>query len=299
VVDRDGNRLSPPLFLDTGSFDGRQAHTRRHIDRLKSKVAKLEARRDQFRVGDPRREPSARKLTILQRELACCWRKYEARNNDLGHLAANILILLAMVWEADLISGESLKSLKSEGRGRGARGRWVNWRNNSQIRGALWRTLRYKCRLSGLHLAWQYPRGTTHTCPKCGKPANTYTSPDLSAPSLLSGAWLRCYACGWNGARDYAAAINIALLGVAFLKQALSASQSEPSSPSPPIDRPTMTKKGLNSESYRGSGLALRLPPTSPRGRLIESGKMFVNGWVKSVTLHSALPPETLLRLCR
>ena len=55
-----------------------------------------------------------------------------------------------------------------------------------------------------------------------------------------------------------------------------------------------MTTKGLNSESYRGSGLALRLPPTSPRGRLLESGKMFVNGWVKSVTLHSALPPETL-----
>jgi hypothetical protein len=194
---------------------------------------------------------------------------------------------------------QATPTLKSEGRGRGARGRWVNWRNNSQIRGALWRTLRYKCRLSGLHLAWQYPSGTTHTCPKCGKPANTYASPDLSAPSLLSGAWLRCYACGWNGARDYAAAINIALLGVAFLKQALSASQSEPSSPSPPDDRPTMTKKGLNSESYRGSGLALRLPPTSPRGRLIESGKMFVNGWVKSVTLHSALPPETLLRLCR
>jgi putative transposase len=292
VVDLDGNRLAPPLFLDSGGFDGRQAHTRRHIDRLKSKVAKLEARRDQFPVGDQRRAPSESKLVVLRREIACCWRKYEARNNDLAHLAANILILLATVWEAELISGESLKSLKSEGRGRSARGRWVNWRTNAQIRGALWRTLRYKCHLSGLHLVWQYPRGTTHTCPHCGKPANTYASPALDAKKLDAGPWLRCFACGWNGARDYAAAINIALLGIAFLKQALATDQDEPS------PHPTMKEKGLNSESYSGSGLALRLPPTSPRGRLICSGKMYVNGWIKSVTLHSALAKETMVRLC-
>jgi hypothetical protein len=292
VLDLEGNRLSPPLFLDTGGFDGRQAHTRRHIDHLKAKVAKLVARRDQFPVGDRKREPAEQQLVILRREIACCWRKYKARNNDLAHLAANILLLLASVWQADLIAGESLKSLKSEGRGKSARGRWVRWRNNSQIRGALWHTLRYKCFLAGLHLAWQHPRGTTHTCPHCGEPARTYTSPAMDAPMLDAGAWLRCFACGWNGARDYAAAINIALLGVVFLKHSLHAY------PSRRDDRPTMTQKGLNSESYIGSGLALRLPPTSPRGRLICSGKMFVNGWIKVVTLHSALPPEHMLRLC-
>src|SRR5260221_9111896 len=118
VVDLDGNRLAPPLFLDSGGFDGRQAHTRRHIDRLKKKVAQVEAGREQFPVGDQRREPSARKLAVLRREIACCWRKYEARNNDLAHFAAKILILLAPGWEAELIAGESLKSLKSESRGR-------------------------------------------------------------------------------------------------------------------------------------------------------------------------------------
>lgn len=40
---------------------------------------------------------------------------------------------------------------------------------------------------------------------------------------------LRCFLCGWNGARDYAAAINIALLGVAFLKQSLATDQDDPS----------------------------------------------------------------------
>ncbi len=290
VLDLDGQRLSPPLFLDTGGLDGRQAHTRRHIDRLKTKVTKLEARRDRFPAGDGRREPSERKLVVLCREIAHCWRKYEARNRDLAHLASNMLLLLAAVWQAELIAGESLKSLKSEGRGKSTRGRWVRWRTNSQIRGALWRILRYKCHLAGLQLAWQHPRGTTHTCPQCGKPANTYASPALDAPVLDSGAWLRCLTCGWNGARDYAAAINIALLGITYLRQEAEHPGYE--------KRPTMQTKPLNSESYTGSGLALRLPPTSPRGRLICSGKRYVNGWINSVTLHSALPSDIMLRLC-
>jgi len=129
------------------------------------------------------REPSERKLCVLRREIACCWRKYEARNNDLAHLAANILILLATVWEAELIAGESLKSMKSESRGRGAKGRWVNWRTNTQIRGALWRTLRYKCHLSGLHLVWQYPRGTTHTCPHCVTPVKGHHLSEEQSPT--------------------------------------------------------------------------------------------------------------------
>jgi hypothetical protein len=168
----------------------------------------------------------------------------------------------------------------------------VHWRNNSQIRGVLWRCLRYKCHLSGLHLAWQHASGTTHTCPHCGKPAHTYASPALDAKPLESGAWLRCFACGWNGARDYAAAINIALLGVASLVQDMAHTEQQT-----PPKRPSMTTKELNSESYTGSGLALRLPPTPSRGCLAR-GKMFVNGWSNSVTLHSALSQETMLRLC-
>jgi putative transposase len=293
VVDLSGNRLSPPLFLDTGGFDGRQAHTRRHIDRLKRKVARLEARRDQWPWGDKRREPSEKKLAVLCQEIACCWRKYQARNNDLAHLAVNILILLATVWEVELIAGESLKSLKSEGRGHSTKGRWVRWRTNSQIRGTLWRVLRYKCHLSGRRLAWQHPRGTTHSCPRCGKPADTYADPALDAKQLDAGPWLRCFACGWNGARDYGAAMNIALLGVAFLLQEIEETESKKGS-----KRPTMKTKSLNSDSYIGSGLALRLPPTPLRGCLNSSGKLFVNGWISSVTLHSALPQETMLRLC-
>ena len=86
VVDLSGNRLAPPLFLDTGGLDGRQAHTRRHIDRLKKTVARLETHRDRLPAGDPRRESSESKLALLRQEIARCWRKYEARNKDLAHL---------------------------------------------------------------------------------------------------------------------------------------------------------------------------------------------------------------------
>jgi hypothetical protein len=177
VVDLDGHQIGRPFFLDTGPFDGRQARLRRQIDQLKAKVARLEQQRDRFPVGDPRRRPAEEALARLRREISRCWRKYEARNNDLGHLTANILLILATVFDCKLMAGESLKSMKSSGRGRGAKGRWRNWRNNAQIRGALWRILRYKCFLAGMRLEWQQPRHTSHTCPRCGELANTYVSP--------------------------------------------------------------------------------------------------------------------------
>ena len=111
-------------------------------------------------------------------------------------------------------------------------------------------------------------------------------------PPREAGAGLRCKRCGWNGARDYAAAINIALLGVVFLVQ-----ESHHQEHVRRSTHPSMKTKPLTSASYRGAGLALRLPPTSPRGRLLQGGERYVNGWIKSVTLHSALSKDIMLRL--
>ncbi len=177
VVDVEGQQIGHPFFLNAGPFDGRQARLRRQIDQLKAKVTALEKQRDRFPPGDPRRRPAEEALPILHREIRRCWRKYEARNNDLAHLAANILLVLATAFDCRLIAGESLKSMKSAGRGRGAKGRWRNWRNNSQVRGALWRVLRYKCFLTGIRLDWQHARHTSHVCPRCGSRAHTYASP--------------------------------------------------------------------------------------------------------------------------
>ena len=291
VVDLDGHQIGHPFFLDTGPFDGRQARLRRQIDQLKAKIARLEKQRDRFPVGDPRRRPSEEALSILRREISRCWRKYEARNNDLAHLAANILLVLATAFDCRLIAGESLKSMKSAGRGRGAKGRWRNWRNNSQVRGELWRVLRYKCFLTGVRLEWQQPRHTSHTCPHCGSPANTYTSPEHRTHVNDWGAWLCCSnpACLWNGSRDYAASLNIARLGAALIRHAQITRR---------VKHPQITHPSVQPVSYMGTRAALRLPPLASRGHLIASGRIYCNGWRLSVKLRSSYATPLMLRLC-
>jgi putative transposase len=291
VVDLDGKQIGRPFFLDTGPFDGRQARLRRQIDQLKAKVARLEQQRDRFPAGDPRRKPSEEALPILRREISRCWRKYEARNNDLAHLAANILLVLATAFDCKLIAGESLKSMKSAGRGRGAKGRWRNWRNNSQVRGELWRVLRYKCHLAGIRLEWQQPRQTSHVCPRCGSPANTYSSPEQRDKINDWGAWLCCSnpQCLWNGSRDYAASVNIARLGAALIRHAQRTSR---------VKHSAITDPSVQPVSYMGTRAALRLPPLSLRGHLIASGRIYCNGWRLSVKLRSSYATPIMLRLC-
>jgi transposase len=291
VVDLDGHQIGHPFFLDTGPFDGRQARLRRQIDQLQAKVARLEQLCSRFPLGDPRRKPREEGLPILRREIRRCWRKYEARNNDLGHLAANILLVLATAFDCELIAGESLKSLKSAGRGRGAKGRWRNWRNNAQVRGALWRILRYKCFLTGVRLEWQQPRQTSHVCPRCGKPANTYTSPGHRNKVVDWGAWLCCSnaQCLWNGSRDYAASLNIARLGAALIRHAQTSRR---------VMHPSIMHPSVQPVSYIGTRAALRLPPLTSRGHLIASGRIYCNGWRLSVKLRSSYATPLLLRLC-
>src|SRR5579883_2643472 len=281
VVDLDGHQIGRPFFLDTGPCDGRQARLRRQIDQLKAKEARLEQQRDRFPPGDSRGQPSEEALPILRREISRCWRKYEARNNDLAHLAANILLVLASAFDCQLIAGESLKSMKSAGRGRDAKGRWRNWRNNSQVRGQLWRILRYKCFLAGIRLEWQQPRHTSHACPRCGSPANTYTSPEHRSTVNDWGAWLCCSnpSCLWNGSRDYAASLNIARLGAALIRHALRTSR---------VVHPSVLNSSVQPVSYIGTRTALRFPPSVPRGRLIHSGRVYCNGWCLSVRLRSS-----------
>jgi putative transposase len=291
VVDLDGHQVGRPFFLDTGPFDGRQARLRRQIDQLNAKVARLEQQRDRFPVGDPKRTPSEDAVPILRQEISRCWRKYEARNNDLAHLAANVLLVLATTFECKLIAGESLKSLKSAGRGRGAKGHWRKWRTNSQIRGELWRILRYKCFLAGVRLEWQQPRHTSHVCPRCGKPASTYSSPEQRGQIDDWGAWLCCTNpdCLWNGSRDYAASLNIARLGAALIRQAQLTGR---------VQHPQIADPSVQPVSYMGTWAALRLPPLVLRDHLMHSGRIYCNGWRLSVKLRSSYATPIMLRLC-
>lgn len=181
-------QVSRPVFLDTGGIDGCQARLRREIDRLKArsahyrgliKAAKL-AYSEHHTPLPAHFQGWQQQVADYESRIKQCWLVYERRNKELAHLASNLLILLATLSDCRIIVGENLTTLKTIGRGRGVRGRFRNWRNNSQVRGELWRCLFYKCYLSGIRTRTVEPRGTTHTCPRCHAPARTFASP---APS--------------------------------------------------------------------------------------------------------------------
>jgi putative transposase len=271
-------QIARPLFVHTGGLDGHQARTRRQIDQLK-------AVRDQVAAQDPKR-------AIYEEEIRRCWRLYEARNRELAHLAANLLLLFASVWGCSLICGERLSTLKSTGRGRGVRGKWRNWRNNTTVRAEIWHILRYKCHLLGIRFRSETPAGTSHTCPHCGEQARTYRSPrpHHRAEPVKWGRWLCCPHCGFNGDRDYCAALNIARLGIAFVTS---------------IQRTGIGKAFSVTEivsvkpyPYIAYGAVPLFPPHTDLHRLMDSGKLYINGWKKSVTLRSSYATPVLLRLC-
>lgn len=271
-------QVSRPLFINTGGLDGHQARTRRQIDELK-------AARDTLAEADPKR-------ALYEEEIRRAWRLYEARNRELAHLAANLLLLFAQVWACSLICGESLKTLKTTGRGRGVRGRWRNYRNNTTIRADIGRILRYKCHLLGIRFHSERPRGTSHTCPQCGKPARTYRSPrpEHRTQPVKWGRWLVCAHCGYNADRDYCAALNIARLGIAFLTSMQTTGQGKAFS--------VTAIEAVKPCPYMAHGAVLLFPPHTDHHRLLEGGKLYINGWKKSVTLRSSYATPLLLRLC-
>jgi putative transposase len=290
AVDEHHKQVGRPIFLNTGGFDGRQARTRRQIDELKKKVAQYKKQRDALPEDDPNRAWFNQRMALYRREIDRCWRKYEQRNRTLAHLASNVLLLLARVHGCSLLSMESLKTLKSTGRGKGVRGRWRNYRNNSQIRGEIWRLLRYKCHLIGLRFHTEQPRGTSHTCPHCSQPAKTYRSPSDRKEAVKWGRWMYCDTCHYNGDRDYCASVNIARLGVAYLGQMKQTSKARSCSIVDPRVKPV---------SYTAAGAVLLLPPTGSHARPSVSGKIcYYPGWLGSAFLQSSQRKAVFLRLC-
>jgi hypothetical protein len=295
-------QISRPVFLDTGGLDGRQARLRREIDRLKGcreryvKLVKeaVIARVEHQTPLPPHVQKWQARSDAYQARIKLCWKKYARRNRELAHLAANLLILLALLYDCRLICGENLASLKTIGRGRGVRGRFRNWRNNTTVRGELWRVLRYKCYLLGIRCRDVEARGTTHTCPHCHQPARTYLSP---APLHRKKAddwapWLCCTnpKCLWNGARDYAASLNIARLGMAFLITYHATSRYR-------AYRMSESKDLLKPVSYTGAGATLLLPSQGLTSRPLQGKCVYYAGWMASIALRTSQPKNILALL--
>ncbi len=292
------HQLSRPVFLDSGGLDGRQARLRREIDRLQAKgdtyrtlvnAAKkaLHERQTPFPAHLPRWQAKAE---ALERRRQACWKAYGRRNREVAHLASNLLILLALLYDCRLICGEDLRTLKKHGRGKGVRGKFGHWRVNTTVRGELWRVLKYKCYLLGIRTRREYPKDTSHTCPHCHRPANTYRSPSEGDRQVAVrwGAWLWCYACGWNGSRDYAASLNIARLGLAFLTTYQRTQR---------YVAYRMTSAEVNPCSYSGRGATWLLPSQGVTPRPIEGTTIYYAGWSFSIALRTSQPRPVLALL--
>ena len=295
--DEPYQQVSHPVFLETGGIDGRQARLRREIDRLKACKERYErlitqavTAREKHNTELPAHFPGWQdRVRDYDARIKQCWKKYERRNSELAHLASNLLILLALLSDCRLICGENLTTLKTEGRGKGVRGRFRNWRNNTTVRGDLWRALKYKCHLLGMRARQVEPRGTTHTCPRCGQAAKTYLSPASSdrKKALDWAPWLCCSNpdCLWNGARDYAASLNIARLGLAFL---ITYHQTRR------YVSYRMTSSEVKPVSYSGTGATLLLPSQRVTPRPFEGKHLYYAGWSYSIALRTSQPQATL-----
>ena len=288
-------QVSRPVFLDSGGLDGRQARLRREIDRLKACRERYTLLVKHARAANQEQHTPLpghfagwqARIAAYERRIQTCWKKYERRNRELAHLASNLLILLALLADCRLICGENLSTLKSQGRGRGVRGRWRNWRNNTTVRGELWRVLRYKCHLLGMRARQVEPRGTTHTCPRCHQPAKTYASSAQAdrTKAIDWGAWLCCSnpACGWNGARDYAASLNIAWLGLAFLTTYHQTRRYV-------SYRMTDGASSVKPSFYTREGATLLLPSQRFTPRPAEGKHIYYAGWSFSIALRTSRP---------
>ena len=121
------------------------------------------------------------------------------------------------------------------------------------------------------------------------QPAKTYLSPALADRKKASdwAPWLCCSnpACMWNGARDYAASLNIARLGMAFL---LTYHQTQR------YQAYRMTDASVKPASYTGAGATLLLPSQGITPRPHEGKHVYYAGWSYALALRTSHPKRLL-----
>ena len=123
------------------------------------------------------------------------------------------------------------------------------------------------------------------------QPAKTYLSPAAHHRKKADdwAPWLCCSnpKCLWNGARDYAASLNIARLGMAFLLTYHQTKRYQ-------AYRMSESKDSLKPVSYTGTGAALLLRPQGITPRPQEGKHVYFAGWSYSIALRTSQPKSVL-----
>jgi len=195
VVDGDGEQVSQPHFVRFTDRD-RMRRLNRERQRLNAQLAEL--RRD----GRDHTERFKRVQAEYERVNA----KIQHKREQLTHDVANQVVALALVYDVDAVVHEDLRSL-SPPRGEGR----LSWELSSWARREIIEKIEYRCECVGVEVERVFPQGTSRMCPRCGSSGHTCKSPDHSE-EVWWGGHFRCdnARCGFEGDRDYVAAVNVA-----------------------------------------------------------------------------------------
>jgi IS605 OrfB family transposase len=124
----------------------------------------------------------------------------EARHRrNVNHIISKKLVAKALDTGRAIVL-ENLKGIRAQTTVRKAQRR----RHNSWSFNQLRQFIEYKAKLAGAPVIYANPRGTSHTCPRCG------VQDKKSRPTRDQ---FRCVGCGFAGPADYIAALNIAARG--------------------------------------------------------------------------------------
>jgi hypothetical protein len=108
---------------------------------------------------------------------------------------------------ATIIYIENLKAMRS-----GGLGKKQNVRLSEMVRGLIFEDLTYFARLWGIAVTEMPPEYTSSYCPMCLGELTHVKGEGLSLPGY---AWAVCLTCGYEGDRDYTAAVRIGSRGLA------------------------------------------------------------------------------------
>ena len=192
VFNREGQQISPPIFLKFEPLLKKLLRIRKQIDALKAK-----------RARSPHNSPKWRKYN---KAIAQRWRKYRAIDKALAHLAANVIVFIGKIYNCSDIYVEWLKGLKSK-----KASRQLNWVINSTVRQMIYDLIAYKAKIIGIKLKKAIPPGyTSQYCPRCGAKGYHAPSSNRKNEKVKNGSWFFCPCCSFNADRDYVACCNLA-----------------------------------------------------------------------------------------
>ena len=123
-----------------------------HFDPIKAKLLRIRKEIDHLKAKRDRLPKNSCKRKKFNREIAKRWRKYRAIDKALAHFAANIIVLIAKLYNCSTIYIEWLKGLKSKDKSRE-----TNWLMNTTIRQKIYDLVAYKARILGMKLAKPIP----------------------------------------------------------------------------------------------------------------------------------------------